>query len=179
VKHLRILLPLLILALLLAGCTKKVPEPYDFTQGSRTVTVYPATSTMVDGLDVYTYQVEKSGNQTSYVIDYPNGAIFQWTATKNGGAGGWSGNYNNEMYLDGNFLVNAIEEGLPREKTGSVGLGLLLMALGAVNFFLPELPFYLRYGWAVENAQPSEAYLTWAKIGGAVAAVLGLIWCIL
>ena len=52
-KHLRILLPLLILALLLAGCTKKVPEPYDFTQGSRTVTVYPATSTMVDGLDVY------------------------------------------------------------------------------------------------------------------------------
>jgi hypothetical protein len=60
-----------------------------------------------------------------------------------------------------------------------VGIGLLLMGLGAVNFFLPEIPFYLRYGWAVENAEPSDAYITWTKIGGALAAVLGLVFCII
>ena len=178
-KHFRILLPLLILALLLSGCGEKVPEPYNFTVGSRTVTVYPATSTIVDGLDVYTYQVEQTDKQVSYVIDYPNGAVYHWTATRHGGAGGWSHNYNNDMYLSGEFLVNALEQSLPRQRSGSIFPGLLLMALGALNFFLPELPFYIRYGWAVENAQPSEAYLTWAKIGGVIAAVLGLVLCIL
>lgn len=178
-KHFRVLIPLLLLALVLTGCGKKVREPYEFTMGGHTVTVYPETNTIVDGLDVYTYQMEESGNRISYVIDYPNGAIYHWTASENGGAGGWSGNYNTDLYLPGDFLVDALEVSQPREKVGSVGLGLLLMALGAVNFFIPDLSFYLRYGWAVENAEPSEAYLTWAKIGGAAAAVLGLIWCII
>ena len=53
------------------------------------------------------------------------------------------------------------------------------MGLGALNFFIPELPFYLRYGWAVENAEPSDAYITVTRIGGAIAAVLGLVWCII
>ena len=183
-KHLRILLPLLILALILSGCAGTASQmPYDtnYSSGSRyySFTVDPAAGTIACGEDVYTYQVEKSGSRTNYVIDYPNGAIYHWTATEHGGAGGWSDDYDPERYIPGDVLVHSLELNQPREKTGNIFVGLLLMGLGALNFFLPELSFYLRYGWAVRDAEPSDAYITAAKIGGVLAAVLGLIFCII
>lgn len=180
-KHFRILLPLLILALMLSACGNTSREPYTYTystfSGVKTITVNPEDQTILDGTDVYDYVVEKSGSRTSYVITYPNGATYHWTDTGSGGAGGWSDDYDENRYISGNILVCAVEENQPRERVGSVGLGLLLMGLGALNFFLPELPFYLKYGWAVENAEPSDAYITLTKICGAVMAVLGLVAC--
>ncbi len=180
-KHFRFLLPLLVLALMLSGCAAASAEPYTYTFSRddqvKTITVNPEEKTILDGTDVYTYQTEKSGSGTSYVIDYPNGAVYHWTAGKNGGAGGWSGDYDDQTYISGNILVWAIEENQPREKIGNVFLGLLLVGVGALNFFLPELPFRLKYGWRFRDAEPSDAYLTMAKIGGLLGAILGLIWC--
>jgi hypothetical protein len=176
VKHFRILLPLLILALVLSGCGGE-SQPYEYTQGGKTVTVDPVNHTVTHGADVYTYTMEKRGSITSYVIDYPNGGIYHWSATKHGGAGGGNEAYDEIAYLSGGFLVNAIESSIPPEKTGFAAAGILLMVLGGVNFFFPELPFYLKYGWAVENAEPSDAYITMAKFGGILAAVAGLVWC--
>lgn len=178
-KHFRIFLLLLILALMLSGCGKQSQEPYDYHYGSKTIKVYPETGTIVDGLNVYRYTVEEGSNQTYFEIVYPNGGRYYWTATKNGGQGGWSDGYNDKLYLSGSILVDALEQNRPRQRIGNFGLGLLLMGLGAVNFFLPELPFYLRYGWAVENAEPSDAYILWTKVGGVIAAILGLVACII
>ena len=131
---------------------------------------------------MYLYEVEKTEIRTSYVIQYPNGAIFHWTASEHGGAGGWSDDYDEIRYIPGDFLVDALDQAVSqtapyRERKGNVGIGLLLIGLGAVNFFLPELPFYLKYGWAVENAEPSDTYITITKIGGVTVMVVGLIWC--
>ena len=178
-KHFRILLPLLILALVLSGCGQTAQVPYDYTvhalTGDVTFTVHPATCTITHGEDVYTYQVEKSGSRTSYVIDYPNGATFHWTQSETGGAGGWSDDYDEGRYISGNILVDAIEKSQPREVSGNIGIGLLLIGLGAVNFFLPQLSFYLRYGWAVENAEPSDTYIIMTRAGGVLAALVGVI----
>ena len=177
-KHFRILLPILILAMVLSACGSTSQEPYTCTFSRndqvKTLTVNPESGTILDGADVYDYEVEKSGSRTSYVITYPNGATYHWTASKHGGAGGWSDDYDDINYVSGGTLVNAIEESLPREKVGNP-----VMGLGSLNFFLPELPFYLRYGWAVENAEPSDAYITMTKFGGILAAVAGLVWCII
>lgn len=182
-KHFRVLLPLLILALIASGCGEQAQEPYTYTfsrdSAEKTITVDPETCTIVDGQDVYSYQIEKSHSRTSYVIHYPDGSTYHWTETETGGAGGWSDDYNADRYISGSILIYALEENQPREKTGNPGIGLLLMGLGAVNFFLPELPFYLRYGWAVENAEPSDAYITWTKVCGVLAAVVGLVLCII
>lgn len=182
-KHFRLILPLLILALILSGCAGE-PMPYEYVRGDICVTVDPINCTITHGETVYLYEVEKTDTRTEYVIQYPNGAIYYWTSTRNGGSGGWSDDYDELSYIPGDFLVDALGQSVSqtspsREKTGNVGIGLLLMGLGAVNFFLPEIPFYLRYGWAVENAEPSDAYITWTKIGGALAAVLGLVFCII
>ena len=179
-KHLRILLPLLILALILSGCageTSQMPYDTNYSTGSReySFTVDPAAGTITCGEDIYTYQVEKSRDRTSYVIDYPNGAVYHWIQGNGGGSGGWGDDYDPERYIPGDVLVHSLELNQPREKTGNAGIGLLLVGLGALNFFITEIPFYLRYGWAVQDAEPSDAYITVTKIGGAIAAVLGLV----
>lgn len=183
-KHFRQLLPLLLLALLLSACAEPSTEPYTYNYRSDSTgyyefTVNPEHGTITHGDDVYTYQIEVSRTRTSYVIDYPNGAIFHWTAGNGGGSGGWDEDYDPERYIPGDIIVHALEQNQPRQKQGNIGIGLLLIGLGAVNFFLPELPFYLKYGWAVENAEPSDAYIAITKTGGVVLAVAGLFACIL
>ena len=181
-KHFRILLPILILAVVLSGCGSTSREPYEYTysgsSGTNTITVNPESQTILDGTDVYHYTAKKSGSGMNYDITYPNGGTYWWMATNYGGHGGWSEDYDENRYIQGDILVHALEQNQPRQKTGNFGIGLLLIALGMVNFFLPVLPFYLRYGWAVENAEPSDAYITMTKFGGILAAVVGLVWCI-
>ena len=182
-KDFRLLLPLLVLALVLSACGSTSREPYEYTFSRndqvKTVTVNPETRTILDGTDVYEYVIEKTGSITRYVITYPNGSTYHWTGTKTGGAGGGSDDYDEARYIPGSILIHALEQNQPREKSGNFGIGLLLMGLGTVNFFLPELPFYLKYGWAVENAEPSDTYLTVTRFGGILAAVVGLVWCII
>lgn len=177
-KHFRVLLPLLILALVLTACTGE-PVPYEYTSGGATVTVDPVSQTISNGQEIFTYTISDLGDRDSYEITFPDGSRYYWTAGNGGGAGGWSDDFDTDRYSYASFLVDALQVNQPRQKVGSVGLGLLLMGLGALNFFLPELPFYLKYGWAVENAEPSDAYITLTKIGGVVMAVLGLVWCMI
>ena len=179
-KHFRVFLPLLFLALVLSGCGSAAREPYEYTFSRdnqvKTIRINPETQTILDGTNVYTYQVEASNVCTTYVIDYPNGAIYHWMSPENGsGAGGWSDDYDPERYIPGNILVHALEQNHPRAKIGNIGMGILLVLLGAVNFFLPELPFYLRYGWAVRDAEPSDTYLTLTRIGGVILVLVGFI----
>lgn len=175
-KHFRTLIPLLILVLLLSGCAGE-PVPYEYTQGENTVTVDPIHQTISNGQETFTYTVEDRGSRVQYEITFPDGSRYWWIAGNGGGAGGWSDDFNQDRWSYASFLVRALEQSAPREKVGNPGAGLLLMGLGAVNFFLPELPFYFRYGWAVENAEPSDTYITWTKTAGVIAAVTGLVLC--
>ena len=175
-KHLRLLLPLLILALVLSGCAGE-PQPYEYTAQGITVWVDPAAGTILHNGETISYTMDVGSNSTRYQITYPDGSQYYWTAVKYGGSGGWSDDYQEWKYLPGDFLVDALEQSVPREKQGNVGMGLLMMGVGAVNFFHPELPFYLKYGWRFANAEPSDIYLTFTKIGGAIVAVAGLVYC--
>ena len=174
-KHFRILLPFLILALIASGCGSTAREPYDYHFNGKTITVYPETGTIVDGLDVYRYTAAESANGTDYDITYPNGGTYWWMSTNFGGHGGWADGYDENRYIPGDILVDALQVNQPRQRVGNPGIGLLLLGLGALNFFLPEVPFYLRYGWAVQNAEPSDAYITWTKTGGVICAIAGLV----
>ena len=178
-KHFRILVFLLVLALVLSACANQRQEPYEYTfslHGQvKTIKINPETQTILDGTDVYYYTVTEVGSGTDYDITYPNGGTYWWMSTKYSGHGGWGDNYDDNRYIPGDILIYALQENQPWERNGNIGIGLLLLGLGAVNFFIPELPFYLRYGWAVENAEPSDTYLTLTKGGGILAMILGLI----
>ena len=179
-KQFHFLLPLLLLALVLSGCSAEPQESYSYTFNSRTVTVYPAEGTIVDGLDVYRYtRTENFDRSIDYVIIYPNGGRYNWTHTKNGGHGGGTG-INEDMYLPGSFLRSALMAGEPEEKVGNPILGLLLIALGALHFFCPKLIFHLQHlgdNWKFKDFDPSERFLYLLKVEGVIAAVVGLFLC--
>lgn len=177
-KHFRILLPLLVLALVLSGCSGE-PMPYEYTRDGCTVTVDPVNRTITSDTEIFTYVVEDTDVAEWYEITFPDGSQYWWTDSGTMGTGGWSDDFDSRRSSYADFLVEALKQSSPREKQGNVGIGFLLMGLGAVNFFLPELPFHLRYGWAVENAEPSDAYIAITKTGGVVLAVAGLFACIL
>ena len=176
-KHFRILLPLLVLALVLSGCGGENLEPYTFNVNNRTINIYPESGTIVDGLDVYTYtRTENANGDIHYEIVYPNGGHFNWYKTKSVGYGGGDG-INENLYLSGNTLVWALEAGEPEKKVGSPLMGIPLMALGAWHILSPESVFYLSKGWMFRNAEPSDFYLTLSRISGGVIAILGLALC--
>lgn len=178
-KHFRILLPLLVLALLFSGCARET-EPYTYTFDGKTIHIYPESGTIVDGLNVYRYtRTENPNGDIDYVISYPNGGRFNWTKTRKGGHGGGTG-INENMYLPGDVLLAALEAGEPAKKMGSPILGLFLMAMGALHFFRPELAFRLEHldkFWKFKHAEPSESYLSWLKISGVIIAAAGLLVC--
>ncbi len=53
-------------------------------------------------------------------------------------------------------------------------MGLILILLGIFNMAAPEAAWYLEYGWRFRDAEPSEAALLFARIGGGFAIVIGL-----
>ena len=177
-KHFRFLLPLLLFALLLSGCAGE-PQPYEYTSGEYTVTVDPINQTITNGTEVYTYVIVEMGTANRYEITFPDRSLYWWSDSGQFGNGGWSDDFDTDNWGYAEFLVDALKQSAPREKQGSVGIGFLLICLGALDFFLPELPFYSKYGWRFKNAEPSEAYLTFTRISGAIVAIAGLVYCII
>ena len=68
-KHFRLLLPLLVLALFLSGCAGE-PQPYEYTSGEYTVTVDPINQTITGNGQVYTYTVERTQVADWYEITF-------------------------------------------------------------------------------------------------------------
>ena len=56
---------------------------------------------------------------------------------------------------------------------GGLG-GLLLIALGLIDLIVPKVSWYLGYGWRYKDAEPSDAALVFARMGGAIAIAIGI-----
>ena len=54
--------------------------------------------------------------------------------------------------------------------------GIICLALGALNIFLPELGWYLNVGWKFRDAEPSDAALTMTRVGGIIAVIIGFVF---
>lgn len=57
----------------------------------------------------------------------------------------------------------------------NVLIGLVLIVVGVINLISPETGWYLSHGWRYKDAEPSDAALTFARIGGVVGIVAGFI----
>ena len=178
VKHFRVLLPLLVFVLLLSGCAGE-PVPYDYTSGGATAAVDPINHTISFDEKTFSFTVDVvRGISTTYSIHFPDGSEYHWTY--NGTGGGiteWSENFDMERWNYAEFLMEALRQPWPREKTNDIILGILLITLGAAIYFLPVLGFYLIYGLVAEKAKLSSTQITMYRIGGVLVAVLGLIFC--
>lgn len=58
----------------------------------------------------------------------------------------------------------------------NVLVGLVLIIVGFVNVLSPKSGWYLSHGWRYKDAEPSEAALFFARLGGVVGIIVGLIF---
>ena len=169
-KRIHLPLLLLILVLLLTACT--VETTHTCVVDGYTVTVDSANRTITHGSDVYTYSTFSSGNTTKYTIIYPDGSHYNYQRSGNLIAAGFDPG-DNGRYISGMVLVSAINKGAKSKLQVDIddilpGLicGIALILIGIYNINDPEHVFHTHYGWAVENAQPTEQYLKSVSAGG-------------
>lgn len=92
------------------------------------------------------------------------------------GQGGWSEDYVEGTYVSGNILVDIVQEEAPRKANpGKIIGAIILIDLGFMDIIFPRISWYLGYGWRYENAEPSNVALIFARIGGFVALVIGIV----
>jgi hypothetical protein len=170
-KQNRIVILLLLVVFLLVGCAQtEYTVSVNYNGKDMEFTVNRESSTISDGKHTYSYAV--SGNSTT--ITYPNGGTYHETKRDNGTSNiGWSEKYDPKAYVEGDTLVDVVEDATGKGG-GNPFAGLLLMALGAFFTFKPEWAWYLSHGWHYKNAELSEISLVVARISGAAVIVIGL-----
>lgn len=173
--------------LLFAGCQREpAPTVYTIDVYGATYIVDTENCTISDGTYTYGYEYADSGNSVDFT--YPNGEVYgaSITAANNsiGGvsAGAISADYDySSGYTDPFTLYRALTS--PREKerasdTNHPFVALLLCGVGIFNLAAPKASWYLSYGWRFKDAEPSDAYMALARIGGGIAVVIGVIMLI-
>ena len=181
---------LLAAAMLLAGC-KKEPLPAVSTVYSygAPYTIDTQSRTISDGTYTYGYEYAASGSSVSFT--YPDGNVYSAgiQSANSSGAGGLSAgsvsaDYDySSGYTDPLSLCYALTSPRETERAASSGsnhpfVALLLCGVGIFNLAAPKASWYLSYGWRFKDAEPSDAYMALARIGGGIAVVIGVIMLI-
>lgn len=174
-KRILLLLPL---CLLLTACWGKEPtaDTYEVERDGVTYTVDQQNGTISDGEHLYRFDV--SGGGTDAAITYPDGSTYWRSYSGSGYVGGWSDDYREDKYVSGDILMDIFGGGNPAAKSSRSGnplLGILLLAIGLFNAITPQTAWYLSHGWRYKNAEPSEAALFFARGGGILAILIGLL----
>lgn len=174
-KRLWTVLFVLLLTISLCSCAKQ-EDTYTVDHNGTEFLVDTTQKTISDG--THTYHYAFSGNRSSFsaTITFPDGSSYWWTQIGTSGSGGWSDDFVHEKYVSANTLIDVLQEKAPKQTNpGMIAAGLLLMALGLFEAILPQAGWYLRYGWRYKDAEPSDAALVFARLGGIAATVIGFV----
>lgn len=172
-----------LLVMSLCACSSSEGETgrtYTANRNGITYVIDLENGTVFDG--THTYQYEISGDSGGYSIDitYPDGSTYWWRTQSSGsfttGSGGWSDDYHENRYVDGDTLCDVLEEIVPKEREPkNVLLIVVLLVLGSFNTFSPYTAWYLEYGWRYRNAEPSDLALGLNRLGGIAAIIFAVI----
>lgn len=171
-----LLLPLSLL--LLAACgggAESDPNRYTVELNGRSYIVDQNEQTIT--VDGYTCRFQLSGGaSTTVTFTYPDGSSWWHSWSGNSGHGGWSDDYDASRYVPGDTLWQVLEQGAPSRSSAShVGLGLVLVLLGALAAAFPRALWYLDRGWRYKNAEPSALALGLNRAVGVLALIAGVI----
>ncbi len=171
-KHL--LITALALMLLLTCCAAQTT--YTAERDGKTFLLDTEAKTVTEGSHVYRYEHSGDSSRYSLTITYPDGSSY-WTSSSGGvGTSGWSQDYDESAFVPGETLSQIILSVSPQKGVGGQILGgLLLILLGVLDAAFPKAAWYIGYGWRFKNAEPTEAALFLARLGGVVCAVLGVL----
>lgn len=174
-KRLWIVLFALLLSLSLFGCAKQ-ETTYTVSKNGIEFHVDSTQKTISDGDNIYQYEFSGDSSSFNVTITYPNGSSYWYSQSGGMGQGGWSDDYIDGKYLSGDTLIDVLQEKAPKSAgPGKITGAIILIGLGIFDVIFPKVSWYLGYGWRYKNAEPSDAALTFARVGGAIAIIIGFI----
>ncbi|MBQ3108520.1 MAG: hypothetical protein IJP37_03280 [Clostridia bacterium] len=179
-KKLAVFACFLCVLLLCSACLEQHDSTYEVTLNHRVFTVDSTAHTIECEGQVISYAYSGSSSSgIKYEFTYPDGATYWWVDRDFVGHGGWSEDYDESRHIPGDDLIQVLNPDKNKskadKKSGNPFIGILLIALGLFNAIAPQKAWYLSYGWRFKNAEPSDAALGWARFGGIVAIVIGVI----
>lgn len=167
----QVYLLILVMSLLLCACGA-TSTVYTIEKNNVSYEVDTENETISDGINVYQY--EFSGNKSSYDVNitYPDGSTYWFHMSGGAGHGGWSDDYDEDRYVDGDTLSDVLLEKAPKEVNSGNWLAALIIAIvGIFNIVSPYSAWYLEYGWRYKNAEPSDIALGLNRVVGVIAVV--------
>ena len=173
-QRIAVFLLCLLLTVSVCGCSEEVTV-YTVEEDGITFEVNTESGTLSDGTNTYRYEFSGDSDKYGIEIRYPNGSTYYWSQSGTSGHGGWSDDYDAELYVDGGTLCDVILQKAPAPSGSSDILAVvLLIALGLFAVLSPQTVWYLEYGWRFKDAEPSGLALTMNRIGGVVSIALGV-----
>ncbi|MBQ8683926.1 MAG: hypothetical protein IJ518_05365 [Clostridia bacterium] len=170
---------LLLILCLLAGCAAggNAPATYSLEYEGVTYRVDTQAGTLSDGTHTYTYTF--SGNSRSYSVEilYPDGSSYWFRMDAGVGQGGWSDDYDDSRYTDGDTLCEVLRQKAPAPPRDAppIAVILVMVPIGLFSLLAPQAAWQLEYGWRFKDAEPSDAALVLQRIGGAVVLIVAFI----
>ena len=176
-KKITVIILCLVLLLSLVGCGReKMPES-NIKTVSKNGTVYTIDTEkciIQDSQFTYSY----SFGTKSKTIKYPDGQTYTWNESNGMITGTTSLDFDYSAHVDPLILLEVIEDAYhTNNKTTheNVGIGLILLIIGIVDAVWSEKIWFLNWGWRYKNVEPSELAIGVYRVGGIIAAVIGLI----
>ena len=172
----RMAILIIFVMLLLCACSE-AGTVYTVVRDDISYMVDVENHTISDG--THTYQYEFSGNSNDYNVDivYPNGSTYWFNQSGFSGYGGWSDDYDEDKYVDGDTLCEVLLEKAPKEAHPErIFASILFAAVGVFQIISPYTAWYLGYGWRYKNAEPSDAALGLNRVMGVVAVIIAVIF---
>lgn len=185
-KKLRLLIPILLLVWILCGCsTYHTPTSgmviTEIENGPTYTLDFNNKTILYDGT-LYYYSVTRNGDDISYTVTYPNGGIYFYNSVGNVVSAGGNEDYDEVTYLSGEILVELLRHHYyishSSPNFGHYFILLLCLGLGAFDLFFPETAWqfsHLFRSWQYESIEPSEAGITWTRVGGVIMIIAGVI----
>ena len=167
---------LIVMISLLLGACGATSTVYTVEKNQVPYEVDTENKTISDGAN--TYQYEFSGNKSSYNVNitYPDGSTYWFRMSDGSGYGGWSDDYDEDRYVDGDTLSEVLLEKAPKEVNSGNWLAAILFAVvGIFNIVSPYSAWYLEYGWRYKNAEPSDIALGFNRVIGVIAVIAAVV----
>ena len=168
-----------LLGLSLFACASSQPSVYRAQRDGKEYVVDTVSKKISDGTHTYRYSLDGDSGGYSIEITYPDGSTYWWRTQSSGfgvGYGGWSDDYDENRYVNGDILCDILEDEVPEERDPKpILLIVVLLAIGIFNAVSPHTAWYLENGWRFKNAEPSDLALGMTRLAGIVFIAVAII----